>query len=222
MDLGAQRQTEIQLGTDRNQARAKMNSALPYIDPHLGAKTPGVAVLPHVPPPAWPHSTGPHTSCWSASPRRPALCLFPSLACWSQSSLCPTSSCLSSQGFRLRVERVTSRRTCLQKAQPYPGLAPQPDSRRLCTKAPLFPQPPDAPQCTGHKKPFFPQFHSLQAHPSGEAEGWGDSELLVSPPLPPPPHTRPPWAARMWRQSWGRFWDQWPRCLTVPQPPSLH
>lgn len=158
VDLGAQRQTEIQLGTDRNQARAKMNSALPYIDPHLGAKTPGVAVLPHVPPPAWPHSTGPHTSCWSASPRRPALCLFPSLACWSQSSLCPTSSCLSSQGFRLRVERVTSRRTCLQKAQPYPGLAPQPDSRRLCTKAPLFPRPPDAPNALGIRSLSFPSF----------------------------------------------------------------
>lgn len=49
------------------------------------------------------------------------------------------------------------------RAQPDPGLAPQPDSLWLGTKAPLFFRPPDAPKYTGHKKSFFPQFHSLQA-----------------------------------------------------------
>lgn len=45
------------------------------------------------------------------------------------------------------------------RTQPNPGPAPLPDSWQLSTKAPLFPRPPDAPKCTGHKA-FFPQLHS--------------------------------------------------------------
>lgn len=38
MDLGAQSQTEIKLEMLEARHRARMNSALPYIDPHLKAK----------------------------------------------------------------------------------------------------------------------------------------------------------------------------------------
>lgn len=40
MDLGAQSQTEIKLGMIDARQGAKMNSALPYIDPHLDTKSP--------------------------------------------------------------------------------------------------------------------------------------------------------------------------------------
>lgn len=43
------------------------------------------------------------------------------MACGPQSSPGPALSCLSSQGFGLGFERVTSKRTCLPRAQPDQG-----------------------------------------------------------------------------------------------------
>lgn len=125
----------------------------------------------------------------------PWVCFHPWLS--GLSHLHAPPQVLSSQGFRLSFERVTSKRTCLQRAQPDPGLAARPDSRWLGTKASLFPRPPDAPKCTGHKKSFFPQFRSLQAQAlchrewpcpplPGEPWGWGVRELPAPHPHHPP------------------------------------
>lgn len=92
------------------------------------------------------HIPGPH--------RAPAPC-----PCHrGQQALCPVCpSSLSSQEHRLSFERVTSKRASLWRTQPNPGPAPPPDSWQLSTKAPVFPRPPDAPECTGHKA-FLPSF----------------------------------------------------------------
>lgn len=100
--------------------RAKVNSALPRLAP----KPPGLVVLlngSHMSPPAWPHSSNPHPSCQPAFAKRLARGLRPCLACGPQSSPGPSLSCLSSLGFGLSFERVTSKRTCLPKAQPDQG-----------------------------------------------------------------------------------------------------
>lgn len=106
MDLGAQSQSEIKLGLMETRHGATMNSSLPYIDPHLGAKIPGrlsshvvPTCAPHVPQ-AWPHSSGPHISHQPAPSKRPALGLLLSLVCRSQVILMPhpkLSLCLEIQ-----------------------------------------------------------------------------------------------------------------------------
>lgn len=149
--------------------------------------------------PAWPHSSSPHPSCQPAFAKRLAVGLFQhlQLACGSQTSLSPALGCVSSQGFRLNFERVTSKRTCLWRAQPDPGTAPpRLDSRRPETKAPLFPRPPDAPKCTGHKKSFFlssalyrPQLFATGSSPCPSfRRGWGVGHREPAVPPPPPPY----------------------------------
>lgn len=81
MNLGAQNQTEIMIGAKGTFIRAKMNSALPYIDPPLGGQDPGSVVLPQAP------TSAPSLATFLQPTHLPpagcpkTLHLLPSLAC---------------------------------------------------------------------------------------------------------------------------------------------
>jgi hypothetical protein len=140
--------------------------------------------------PNLPHSSTPYASYSLPAPQRPALGLCHPSA--------PPARVVSSLGFRLSFERVTSKRTCLQRAQPDPEPAPRPDSRQLGDKGPTVPPTPRRPQMhldirrlSFHSSaPYRPRILATRSSPGPlfrRGWGWG----TVNSHFPHPTHLNP-------------------------------